>query len=395
MSFAKAIERALARNPSAAIAAAEIKRTEAVAREVRAGWLPTLTANGIYTRLDGDRTLGDRILTPKDQLQANITLTVPIIVPQKWAAWSHAKDDIEATRALSGDTRRQIAVSAARAYLAIVTERRVLEVNERARDTARAHLTFSKTRLAGGIGNRIDAVRAEQELMTDEAQVEQTYGALRRAQEALGAILGENGPVDAEADPPLPQGPSLENALDEVKSHRDDVRSLELRSSAAAHVVRDGWTDYAPYLVGTFQPFYQNPASLVVPTTGWQAQLILTIPLYDGGLRYGLADERAAKLTEANAQLESTLRGAKADVRGAFEAMRRADDALRAARAAASLSQKALELANHAYREGASTNLEVIDAERRARDAETQVAVAEDTARGARLDFLSSTGRFP
>jgi outer membrane protein TolC len=39
--------------------------------------------------------------------------------------------------------------------------------------------------------------------------------------------------------------------------------------------------------------------------------------------------------------------------------------------------------------------LEVIDAERQARDAETLAAVAEDAARQARLDMLAASGRFP
>ena len=52
-------------------------------------------------------------------------------------------------------------------------------------------------------------------------------------------------------------------------------------------------------------------------------------------------------------------------------------------------------LADKAYRAGATTNIEVIDAERQARDAESQVALAEDAARQARLDLLVATGAFP
>jgi outer membrane protein TolC len=61
----------------------------------------------------------------------------------------------------------------------------------------------------------------------------------------------------------------------------------------------------------------------------------------------------------------------------------------------AAFAAKALSLANAAYRGGATTNLEVIDAERRARDAEAQAATAEDSARQARLDLLAAAGRFP
>jgi len=73
-------------------------------------------------------------------------------------------------------------------------------------------------------------------------------------------------------------------------------------------------------------------------------------------------------------------------VRIAFEAVQRADDAL---------AQEALELSQLAYRAGATTNIDVIDAERRALDAETDAAVAEDSSRQARLDLLAASGRFP
>ena len=62
---------------------------------------------------------------------------------------------------------------------------------------------------------------------------------------------------------------------------------------------------------------------------------------------------------------------------------------------AARLANEALRLATLAYIAGATTNLEVIDAERQARDAETQEEVAADNARQAQLDLLAASGRFP
>jgi outer membrane protein TolC len=82
-------------------------------------------------------------------------------------------------------------------------------------------------------------------------------------------------------------------------------------------------------------------------------------------------------------------------VRAAIESTKRADDAFAAAKHAADLSHEALTLANQAYRAGATTNLELIDAERFARDADTSAVVAEDAAREARLELLIAAGRFP
>jgi outer membrane protein TolC len=48
-----------------------------------------------------------------------------------------------------------------------------------------------------------------------------------------------------------------------------------------------------------------------------------------------------------------------------------------------------------AFRAGATTNIELVDAQRRARDADSAVALAEDRARQARLALLVALGRFP
>lgn len=153
--------------------------------------------------------------------------------------------------------------------------------------------------------------------------------------------------------------------------------------------------DYVPLLNAIFQPFYQNPPSINQPLTGWQFNLVLAIPLYDGGLRYGQAKERRANSKSADAQLEASLRQAKSEVRAAFKQVTHADAAMQAARESAKQATEALELANVAYRAGATTNLEVIDAERRARDANLVAVLAEDGSRQARLDLLSASGNFP
>jgi outer membrane protein TolC len=82
-------------------------------------------------------------------------------------------------------------------------------------------------------------------------------------------------------------------------------------------------------------------------------------------------------------------------MRAALEALRRADESLAAARAAAKAADTAARLADQAYRAGATTNLELVDAERRARDAASSAAFAEDASHQARLDLLLASGRFP
>ena len=394
LSFDEAIRQSLLRNTNAVVAEAEVRRAEAIAREARAGWLPNLNGNATYTRLDHDRLLSGRVIAPANQFAANLTLSIPLIAPQGWAASSRASDQIDLMRSSRADVRRQIALAVARAYLLVVSQKRVLEVSESARVTAQAHFDYSRIRHEGGLGNLVDVVRAEQELATDEGIVESSRTALVKAREALGLLVGTPTAVDAE-EPSLATPPPLPQAENEAESRRTDVQLLRNRLHAAQHSESLNWTAYMPLLAAMAQPFYQNPPTLTFPLTGWQAQLLLTVPLYDGGLRYGQRDERAAMTMEARASLEGGLRQIRSEVRTAFDTAMRAEAGLATAQRAARLAAKALDLAAVAYRAGATSNLEMIDAERRSRDAAIQAAVAEDVLRQARLDLLAASGRFP
>jgi outer membrane protein TolC len=387
---------ALSRNPTVATAAEEIHRAEGLLEEVRAASVPVVTGNVAYTRLDNDRVLAtgqSGSVVPVAQLGANLTFTLPFVAPRAWVQWSHAGDNVDVARATAADVRRTVAVAVARAYLAIVAQKRVIEAAVRARDTDNAHFLFAHQRYVGGIGNRIDEVRADQQRQSDEAALEQDYANLAREREALGVLVGGGGALDAE-EPNLQTPMDPERAMRDAE-HRSDVEASMVRRAAASRVARDDWADYMPSLTGTFEPFYWTPPTATQPQSGWQAILLLSVPLYDGGFRNGQAKERNALRDESQTSLEATLRQARSDVRVAFEEVRRADAALASSRQAAELARSALDLAEIAYRGGAATNIEVIDAERTARDAETAVAVAEDGAREARLDLLAATGRFP
>ena len=184
----------------------------------------------------------------------------------------------DATRTTSADVRRLVAYSTGQAYLAVYAQKLVIEVDETARDNARSHAAYTHQRYAGGVGNSIDEVRAIQEAASDEALVQQAYALLASDQEALGIVAGLDQPLDAAQEPVLADPPSLQEALD-LAVHRPDVEALDLRSRAARKTVDDDWSDFAPYLSGVAQPFYQNPATPTVPLGGYSLGLLLTVKL--------------------------------------------------------------------------------------------------------------------
>jgi len=394
VTWQQALDRAAARNPSAYVAQQEIARADALVREARAGWMPILTGNGSYVRLDSARSFAGTVTTPIAQWNGNLQLTVPLVAPSAWANDWHAQDNHALATANAADVRRQLATAVGRVYLTVLLQHRQLEVAARARDTARSHYDYAHTRLGLGLGNGVDDARAEQELRTDEAQLKDAETALVRAQSALATLLSEEDLVDVADAFELVNAPAPATALDSARSRRADVLALEARRTASAHLRRDDWVYYAPSLLAQAQAFRETETALQ-PGSGWQIAVVLSIPFYDGGMRYGVRREREAADEEARAQLEATLRQVSVEVRTAFRVVANADESLRSAREAAAAATTAAMLADKSYRGGASTNIEVVDAERRAHDADSAVALAEDAARQARLDLLVATGVFP
>jgi outer membrane protein TolC len=395
ITFADAVQRALARNPTVAVALADIERADALVKEARAGWFPTLVGNGSYTLLDHARAQNGTTVFERNQIYGNLTLTVPLVAAQGWTAERQAKDNRHVAELSAADVRRLIAQATGNAFIAVIAQRLQLRSNETAIVNAKAHADYAHTRLMGGIGRSIDDVRAQQDLASVLSTRQAVLTGLARAREALGVLVGSSEPLDAVEAIDFGPLPALATALDEA-DRRTDVVAQQARIDAAETVRKDVWAYYAPYLAAVAQPFAQHGEQQpILPHFGWQVGLVLTLPLYDGGQRTGLARQRDAELAETRLELDGTLRQARSDVRVAFEAMLRADAALASQQEAATLAKRAYELAVTAYKAGATTNIEVLDAARQARDADSAAAAASDVARRARLDLLVASGRFP
>ena len=394
VTFDEAVRRAIANNPTIQQAAAGILRSEAIVRQVAARSRPFADATFNVNVVDPVTEFSGESINPRTQTTTSAGVSVPVLTPVRWAERNQAADQVFVSQQAAEDARRQVAVATAGAYLAIITERRVLELNQQARDNARAHYEYANQRYEGGIGSRLNALRAQQELSSNEARVEEAGLAIRRAQEALGVLMASDGPVDVAAEPvldvPEPSVPDRDLILG-----RQDLRVIVARESAAERVAGDAWREYLPSVTALFSPQVLAPAGLFANARSWRASLLFTVPLFDAGQRSGQAREREALVDIVRAERASAERQASSEIRTAREAIQATERALGYARQAAVQANEVVRITDIAFREGATTNIEVIDAQRRARDAETAAAIAEDAVRRARLELLVATGRFP
>jgi len=391
VSFQEAVRRAIEKNPSVAAAAAGILRAEGLLRQARSATGLQVAGNLTTTTLNTGVDFDGNVVTPRNQVAASLTADMPLIAAAARARRNQAMDNVQVAELSAADTRRLIAFSTADAYLSIIGFRRVVDANTRARDVAKAHYDLAHELEQGGTGSRLNALRAQQQWSADEGLIEVAMLSLYRAQEALGVLMGTDGPVDVTEEPSFDVPAEAVNLL----QFRTDLKLFSAEQQAAQRVLDDSSKDRWPSLDAVFLPQSIYPAQFFSPANSWRFLLQMSVPIFDSGQRTSFKVQRQASLDIARANLAGAMTQASSEVRAAREAIASGERILASARAAADQAQQVVDITNISFRAGAATNIEVIDAGRTARDNDNAVAIAEDTLRRAHLDLLVALGRFP
>ena len=393
VTFEQAVARAVERNPTVQIAAANILRAQGLLLQTRSSSLPRVTGSVNNTTLDKAFSFDAGVVQPRNQWTFGLSASVPILAAAQWAATAQAKDRVEVARLSNADTRRQVSVSAAGAYFSVIAQKRLVQIAERSLDTARAQFDYNRKRREGGLGSRLNELRSGQVVSTDETFMESFRLGLRRAQEALGVLLGESGPVDASSEPVFDIVST--DITDGWMRERSDMLLLSGEQRAAQNVVKGSSKDWWPQVKMTFDPQYLTPKGLFQPSKTWRLSFELSQTIYNGGERAGVQKVRQADAQAADFALALRQIEARAEIRNARAAAEGYARVLLSARLAAEQANEVLKITITAFEAGASTNIEVIEAQRTARDVETALAQAEDSLRQTQFDLLVALGRFP
>jgi outer membrane protein TolC len=393
VSFRDGMKRALDRHPTVGQAVQTVRRAQALLAQSRTVFLPLVTGQVSETILDAARGFGDSIVQPQKQASYSATASLQLLAASRWAATRHAADQVQIAQVSAEDARRQVAFTAADAYLFVLAAQHQLSIAVRNRDTAQALADYARTRLEAGQGSRLNHVRAAQELATAEGLVHSAELAVAQAQEALGVAIFADGPVDADGEPEIATT-TTPSEDDSLVVQRPDVRLFAAQSEAANRVVADNWKSWLPTASVSFTPQYVSPQGLFQPARTWVALFQLQVPIFDGTLgstrRLLIADRETARLRLQNVRTE-----ARSEVRAARESVRRSEQITAATREAAANAGDALRITEIAYRAGATTNIEVVQAQQTARNVEIQAALTADRLLQARLDLLVALGQFP
>jgi outer membrane protein TolC len=282
---------------------------------------------------------------------------------------------------MSVDTeKRVLALSLANQIVAVVTAERSAEINRVGLRVALEQVEIAARKRALGAATGLDVVRAQQNAANARATLVTGDESLREAREAFGLALGYPEEVGVGHDVNI--NGLADGALASCRAvgsvdERADVAAGRIALAVAKRNLQNVWYSFIPSL------YVQSTLSgTSVPNTGypnptWNIQGVLSINLFDGGVRYGnLRNARAAEDIAAQ-NLESLRRQAVIQVEQAQRQFVVAEESYRVAKEQRDLAAQNDQMTQTAYMTGQGTSLELVTASEAHRQAELNLALQE------------------
>lgn len=376
------------------IARAQVETVQGVARQTLSRSLPSLTGTAnlthhlLYGRGFNFNALNQfpppetTIPDPGTTWQAGLGLRVPLLNAQAWYDYGTGRRRVEAARLSAKDAERLAVAVAADSIVTVVTTERLAEVSRVSLRSALSTLDLTSRRANLGASSAVDVLRAEQEAALTRAQVVAADEDARRAREALGAALGSDQPwgvtpairLDAlaqEAKSACRPEPSIDN--------RPDVRAARANLKVTERDVNSVDWSFVPTVdfVSNLSYLSVDRASPNREHVTWTIGGVLSWPLYDGGLRYGVRKTAQGESRVAREQLTQTKREARFQVAQAFRGVQVADSNLTVSRRSRDIASESARLSKIAFLNGSGTSFDLVDTARRLREAELDLAIKE------------------
>lgn len=315
---------------------------------------------------------------------------------RRLAELSRARAELEGAEASEVQARYIAALIIEGTYYEVLGSRELLEVARSRERRAIEQLAVARARVVSGAAVQSDSLQLVLEL--NEARVAQlrAEAAVRSTRLELGRRVGRRGAVDAV---PLDTA-----AVPDLPVTLPDAVSLALEQGPEYRVARANETQAAASLrarKGAYLPTFTVSGSYSIFDEDWfpdatrrrAAVFTLALPLWDNGNReLNVARARAAR-DVSRAVREDLERGAEADVTTAYDAFLTARASFDLDRNALLVARENFRVQDTRYRAGATTILDLLEAQDRLTSAEANLVRSRYATRFAVAGLEAILGR--
>ena len=337
----------------------------------------------LLTRKATENVTGEPISTTvpvPNTLTGTLTLSQDIINVQELDQIGINRLMEDSSRMTVNDTRRTLDLALANQIVAVVVAERTAEINRSGLRVALEQYEISKQKAALGAANGLDVVRAKQNAANARAALVNGDEALREAREQLGLALGipeEVGiahemNVNGLSDDALGACHVVTN-VDE----RPDIAAARKNLEVAKRNLRNTWYSFLPVITGQSSLNATSAVNAGYPNPTWSIGAVLSVPIFDGGTRFGnIKSDRAAE-DIAEQTLEGLRRQALIQVEQAQRGISVAEVTYKVSLEQRDLAAQNDSMTQAAYMQGQGTSVDLVTASEAHRLAEQNLAVAE------------------
>lgn len=391
----EAIKASLDANERAQIAALRIQSARGQLERSRAAFFPTLTL-GAGTSMTPYTDRSGRWRTTSTSLTLNQPLLNPSAIPQR----AQAEHTLEAEHHGAVEDQRQLAFSAARAFIQALAAERVLKASESRFERAKANFENADARAKAQLNSTNDATRAKVDMMTAAGNVAQSRASHQQALLQLSLLMKREVQDSLEVPESLSESAkSFQGDLDKLTrsaiEHRPDLRGLREQIRSAEISASEPHYRMAPTINLSLQLRGNVDALPTERRFDESLSLNLSWTIFDGGSRYGDRKTRLAQAESLKLQQQLQYRTIRTDVQSALLLLEAARASLQAAEEGVVAAKANTEETAILYQQGLARAIELTDANARRFDAEVSLASARQSLIEAYLQVRQVLGLTP
>ena len=390
----EALAKAYATNPSLQSARATLRATDEGVSQAISGWRPSLSVTGTASAKQQETNAdpGNKIDTNPKTLGLSLSQSL-YAGGQTTAAISSAENTVRAQRARLLTSEQTVLLNAASAYLNVLRDQAVVELNLKNEQVLASQLEATQDRFNVGEITRTDVHQAESRLAGSTADRIQAQGDLEASRANYANLMGEAPGTLVTPNLGLP----LPGSLDEALSQSEDSNPTVLAAIYDEKAARDSIDNTRGQLLPSVD--LSGTATRSLDTTSdnywanaYEAKVTMSVPLYQSGSVY--SQLRAARQTAAASRLtaDQTKRDAAEQVRSAWETLVTTRARIEAIKTQVRAAETALEGVQREASVGSRTVLDVLDAEQELLNARVNLVKSQRDKTVAALTVLSSVG---
>ncbi|NLS06550.1 efflux transporter outer membrane subunit [Rhizobium sp. P32RR-XVIII] len=243
---------------------------------------------------------------------------------------------------------------------------------------------LTQFQLEAGAASRLDVVQAEGLVQQTQAEIPTLEINFRVAAHHIATLLGLPAPallseLQKGAAQPIYRAGIISGIPADLIRNRPDIRRAERDLAAATANIGVAQSQLYPTIAlsGSISPSWVNPAGgKGGGLTTWSFGPTLTLPIFDGGRLRANVDIARSDAKTAYLAWKQTVLKAVEEVENALSAVRRDAQTVEALRANVKTTEESLELSTASYKDGASSLLDVLDAQRNVSLADASLAAA-------------------